>query len=277
MRRPRPTIRQHEARGFTLIELLVVIAIIAILAGMLLPALSRAKGKAQGIYCMNNTRQLTLAWLQFPMDHDDQLPGNIGGDRARGTHPAVATTLEKSWVVGWMDFSPGNSDNTNTALLRNAQLGAYMAGAITSYKCPGDKVSVGGKPRVRSLSANGYVGFETDGIVSPGYRIFRKSSDFNSPPPSQLWVFIDERPDHLNDGFFVVLMDGFQPRNPRLWTIGNLPATFHGDAGGISFADGHSEIRRWRDPRTLKPTAPLTPSPENKDLEWLMERSTSRE
>lgn len=271
------TCPNRSERGFTLVELLVVIAIIAVLAGMLLPALGRAKAKANGIYCMNNTRQLTLAWLQFAMDHGDQLPGNIGGDRAHGTHRAVAETLTKSWVVGWMDFSPNNPDNTSTALLRDAQLGQYMGSAVTPYRCPGDKVRVGGKARVRSLSANGYVGFETDGIKSSGWRVFRKSSDIVTPSPSQLWAFIDERPDHLNDGFFVVLMDGFQPRNPRLWTIGNLPATFHGDAGGISFADGHSEIHRWRDPRTLRPNAPLTPSQENKDIEWLMERSTSRE
>jgi hypothetical protein len=107
--------------------------------------------------------------------------------------------------------------------------------------------------------------------------MFRKGSDMVRPSPSELWVFIDERPDHLNDGFFVTPMEGFDPRNPRDWVLGNLPASFHGDASGLSFADGHSEIRRWRDGRTLKPAFPLSPSPDNKDVEWLIQRTTSRQ
>ncbi len=274
--RPGSACWERAHRGFTLIELLVVIAIIAILAGMLLPALGRAKLKAHGVYCMNNTRQLTLGWLQFSMDHDDQIPGNIGGPRARGTDPARASTLEKSWCMGWMDFSASNPDNTNTMLLTQAQLGGYVASATQIYKCPGDRTLVAGRSRVRSLSANGYLGYETDGVTTSGYRTFRKNSDIVSPSPSQLWIFIDEHPENLNDGFFVTIMDGYDPRQPNSWQIGNLPARFHGDASGLSFADGHAEIRRWRDGRTLKARTPLTPSPNNPDLEWLMERATSK-
>ncbi|MDA7667840.1 type II secretion system GspH family protein [bacterium] len=269
---PKAFMRQQR-QAFTLIELLVVIAIIAILAGMLLPALSKAKGKAHGIFCMNNQRQMTLGWLMYADDNEDRIPPN----HIRGT------SRHDTWVQGWMDNASSVSDNTNTVFLTESHLWNYI-NSLESWRCPADKSlsKHGGKliPRVRSVSMNNWLNPNQIWSGQNQFKAFRKISDMTRPSPTGIWVVLDEREDRINNGFFVVDMSGFSPNNPARYEMVDMPASYHNGSGGVAFADGHSEIHKWKDARTTPPVRkgrnlPLTAnSRDNVDVSWLQERST---
>ena len=270
-----PLSRRPVSGGFTLIELLVVIAIIAILAGMLLPALSKAKSKATGTKCLSNNKQLILGWTLYAGDFDDRVPGNVGS-QANSVNPAFAN---RTWALGWMAGT--DITQTNAALMLSGQLGRYVNMNPGVYKCPADKTVFQNTPRVRTMSMNQYVASDSSGSsLTAGFRIAGRITDMVIPSPTDMLVFIEEHDTQLNDGNFVIRMDGYgPPRNPAQYAIGNFPAQYHNDATGMSFGDGHAEIHKWRDPRTVpKPTPPAssnTPSPNNPDAAWFLDHSSS--
>jgi prepilin-type N-terminal cleavage/methylation domain-containing protein/prepilin-type processing-associated H-X9-DG protein len=264
--------RPSNIAAFTLIELLVVIAIIAILASLLLPALGKAKQKAQGIRCLSNFKQMSLGWVLYNGDNDGKMMPN----KAWRPSSEVYDT-NQTWVRGYLDNS-GHPDNTNTIFLQTSHVWPYSA-SLEIWKCPADKSTSkhAGKlhARVRSLSMNAMIGtFERD-FWSPQLRIFNRESDFVDAVKT--FVLADTSEESIRSGVF-----GFNEQNllalPNTSSLewAAVPASRHGGTATFTFGDGHAEAHRWHDPRTAKAVGYSTRSPNNADLLWLAERTTSR-
>ncbi len=270
--------------GFTLVELLVVLALLAILAALLLPALLRAKGRAQGIQCLGNNRQLMTAWRMYAEEANGRLLSAKGGPW--------------QWMGGWLDYHPGNRSNWDpTVDIMQSPLWPYCGKNTALFKCPADPstVQVNGVtyPRVRSISMLNWVGGRADGQGHPDgigfsntrlgqlpgeYRVYYHLSDIQNPGPAMTFLFVDERMDSLNDGFFVTDMLTYPNTTAD---ICDFPAQYHNGAAGFSFVDGHAQLKKWTTPPLLQPpihnqSAPY-PTPLtgfNADACWLMDHAT---
>jgi len=273
---------EAHAQAFTLIELLVVIAIIAILAALLFPALAKAKQKAQGIMCMNNSHQLMVAVHCYSSDNHEFFPMNVHGAVAQSGATIATSGGYYRWVMGWLtwDLSPHNTNSLYLTSDDYSVLARYSARSQKLYGCPADNQLSGAQrqrgwtQRVRSISMNGAIGkgnkAATDSLLNCE-KVYEKTTDVNRPGPANLWMFVDEHPDSVNDACF------FNAQNNWEWI--DMPSNLHNKACGFAFVDGHSEIHKWRSSVvrftvTFQDMARVAVPPQDPDFKWIIERTS---
>lgn len=271
--------KKKLSRAFSLIELLVVIALVVILAALLLPALSRARSHGASMACANNSKQLDLAWRLYADDNGGKLVNNgLYNGWTVYSPPQTGKRIETpNWVYGLLDWS-ASPDNTNTHLLAKGLLFPY-APQVTIAKCPADRylssaqVDEGFGQRVRSVALNSYLAgsAEPNEYLAPGFAIYVKETDLIAPTPSDLWVFADENPDTINDGFFRTQM-----LDTNDWA--DVPGSYHDGACVFSFADAHVEIHKWKSGRTCPPVhfgETQIEDPGSQDISWVHNHTTA--
>jgi prepilin-type N-terminal cleavage/methylation domain-containing protein/prepilin-type processing-associated H-X9-DG protein len=293
----RPELETWPPSGFTLVELLVVISVVAVLAALLLPALAKAGGQDQAIQCLNNCNKLVKAWTMYAADNNDACANNFGVAETDYVEDENNPTVN-TWCLDVMDWAT-DPQNTNTTLLQEGQLGPYIATSIGAFKCPADnylssaQIAAGFKARVRSYSMNCFLGYFSpcadcvNGAPGSGMDTTFFGRDWANPSwpqyltlgsiplPSQIFVFLDEHPNTINDGYFDT---GQYPPDVNLqW--GDMPGSYHNGAGSFAFSDGHAEIHKWVDQSTDVPIVPggawtePTVGPDFTDRHWICAHS----
>jgi hypothetical protein len=244
------------------LDLLVGLGVGTLLIVVQAAGWANSKGQSRTIACLANLENMAQAWHGFAEDNAGVLVGNLDGGGVQ-----TLSNSNKTWVLGFLDFSGGNSfpanaggrANTNTLVLTQfSPLAPYLRGPQSFFKCPADPSldhGITGAARVRSIAMNSYMG-ERAQPYTAGFRQFKRMTDMINPSPSQAFVFIDEREDSINDGWFAIDMSSSDPINPEAHRIINYPSDRHNWAGNLSFADGHGETWRWRDSRTMPPHRP---------------------
>jgi prepilin-type N-terminal cleavage/methylation domain-containing protein/prepilin-type processing-associated H-X9-DG protein len=279
--------RPTDKRAFTLIELLVVIAIIAILAAMLLPALNKAKQKAQLMTCLSNNKQFGLAWLMYAGENNERLINNYWGSTTYGMADEINNKTYNTWVNSFMGWQV-DPTVTNTQVYTVGPFSGYVGNSVGIFKCPADRYlsaaqsAAGYVARTRSFAMNAFMGAvnsDPKGLwhrgwndSSPLYKQWLKDTDIDRPV--MRWITIEEHPDWNNDGYFICNPD---PTTTTMWD-GDSPASLHGGSCSFSFADGHAEAHKWTSRTTMFPVtttgayASILDAAGKVDYQWICDR-----